>query len=91
MTGTRITITQRDGTSATIHVGPDTRFKARRGAAVGIADIKVGDRVVAVGNLRSDGSMDATAIQVGGKGRFKEHGPKPDKSPKPSAGAPEGG
>ncbi|MEX2183950.1 MAG: DUF5666 domain-containing protein [Chloroflexota bacterium] len=91
VTATRITISQRDGSSATIHVGADTRFKARRGLEVGIGDVKVGDRLVAVGNLRSDGSMDAAAIQVGGKGQFKERGPKPDKSPKPSAGATQGG
>jgi len=89
--GSRITITQRGGASAVIHVGPGTTFKARRGTAVGIADVKVGDRVVAVGNLRADGSMDATAIQVGGQGPFKERGPRPDKSPNPSAGATQGG
>lgn len=28
--------------------------------------------------------MDAAAVHVGGKGGFKERGPKPEKSPKPS-------
>ncbi|CAN5502158.1 hypothetical protein BH20CHL7_BH20CHL7_16690 [soil metagenome] len=95
VTTTRITVKQRDGSSATIHVGSATTFKARRGAADTIGDIKVGDRVVAVGSLRSDGSLDATEVHVGGKGGpFKERGergPKPDKSPKPSEAPTQGG
>jgi hypothetical protein len=88
VTSSRITVTQRDGSSATIHVGSDTTFKARRGAQVGLGDVKVGDVVIAVGTLRADGSLDATGVHVGGTGKIKERGergPKRSLEPTPAS------
>lgn len=86
VTTTAITIEQRDGSRMTVHVGAATTFHARRGANVGIGDVKVGDRIRAVGNLRADGSLDATAVQIRGKGGPQDRGSRRD-APKASPSA----
>ena len=68
-----ITVSQRDGTSQTVHVGSGTTFSVPGVTNATIADVKVGNLVVAAGSLRDDGSLDATTVTVfngqrGGRG-----------------------
>jgi hypothetical protein len=91
--GTTITVTQRDGTSATIHVDGNTTYKVQGVTNPTLSDIKVGAFVGAEGTLRTDGSLDASAVGSGFGGR-DGHGPKgndgdaddatPNASPAPS-------
>ena len=66
-TNSTITVKGRDGKPVTIHVGSGTTFRIFGKDPATLADIAVGDTVIASGTLRSDGSLDAT--QVGG-GKF---------------------
>jgi hypothetical protein len=93
-TATTITLTERDGTTVTVHVGSGTAFRVAGVEAATIADVKAGMRIVVEGAKRADGSIDATAIgagDLGGKGFGRGHdGPKdgsPDASPAPDASA----
>ena len=78
-TSSTITVKGRDDKSTTIHVDSKTTYKVFGKDAATLADIAVGDVVIASGSPRSDGSLDAT--QVGG-GTFKwgKHD-KPQASP----------
>jgi hypothetical protein len=69
-----ITITQRDGSSATIKVNAKTAYKVAGSTNPTLADIKVGDDVLAQGTLNSDGSLDATIVAAGNM-TFREGGP----------------
>jgi hypothetical protein len=93
--GSTITVTQRDGTTATIHVDGATTYNVN-GAAGALSDIKVGSFVAAEGTKRTDGSLDAAAVRGGtgdrpGKGPGRHGDPNapvaPDASPAPSSGA----
>jgi len=88
VTGDTITVTQKDGTTATIHVGGDTKYTVN-GAAGALTDVKVGSFVAAEGTQRSDGSLDAASVRTGDrgvKGPGDHHGPKdPNASPAPSS------
>jgi hypothetical protein len=57
-----ITVKQRDGTTATIKIGPDTKIVVRGDTTPTLAEIAVGMRVVGVGTLNADGSLNAQAI-----------------------------
>ena len=57
-----ITVKQRDGTTATIKVGPDTKLFVRGDTTPTLAEIAVGMRVVGVGTLNADGSLNAQAV-----------------------------
>ena len=97
--GNTITITQRGGTTATIHVDSSTTYRVS-GAAGSLSDLKVGAVIVAEGTQRSDGSLDAASVGAGldmggmrgpgfpdGDG---DHGPGdhgPAATPAPSSGA----
>jgi uncharacterized protein DUF5666 len=66
-TANSITIKQQDGSSLVVHLSAATTYRVR-GAATkpgGLADIKVGDRLVAVGTTRADKSLEATAVGAG--------------------------
>ena len=78
-----ITISRRDGTSLTIHVGSDTTIGVAGVGTAKIGDIKAGMVVVAEGVQRSDGSLDATAIRAGQPGKIRGA----DKGPKAAPGA----
>jgi hypothetical protein len=82
-TANTITVKQRDGSSVVIHVNADTRYLVRgtTGAKATIADIAIGNRLVATGVRRGDGSLDAIAV---GAGKAKPTSTKP----KPAAPAP---
>jgi hypothetical protein len=93
--GTTLTLTQKGGTTATIHVDGDTTYRVG-GAAGSLSDIKVGSVIVAEGSQRSDGSLDASIVRSGfdrpdgrGPGWNLDHdrGAAPDASPAPSSGA----
>lgn len=66
-----ITVDQRGGGSATIHVSATTTYDVDGNASAKLSDITVGSFVVAEGTQRSDGSLDASAVHAGthaGKG-----------------------
>lgn len=93
--GNTLTVTQRGGTTATIHVDSDTTYRVN-GAAGSLSDIKVGSVIVAEGTQRSDGSLDAALVRGGfrDRGDFRGPGSKgghdwpaaPNASPAPSSG-----
>lgn len=58
-----ITVKQRDGSTATIKVGADTKFAVRGAGSPGLADIAVGMKVFAVGTRNADGSLTASIVQ----------------------------
>lgn len=80
-TSSTITVKGRDGKTSLIHIGAKTTFKVRGKEAATLADIAVGDIVIAAGTLRADGSLDATQV---GAGTFKRG--KDDKPHAPEAG-----
>jgi hypothetical protein len=95
-TDSTITIEQRGGTSVTVHVNDSTRFKVEgvNGEAK-LSDVKAGMRIVAGGEQRSDGSLDAATV-LAGTGKlhpdrlwkgWKNGQGAPDASPGPSESA----
>ena len=60
-----ITVDQRGGGSATIHVGSGTTYRVDGNDGAKLSDVTVGSFVVAEGTLRSDGSLDATVVRAG--------------------------
>nr|MBA3235619.1 hypothetical protein [Chloroflexota bacterium] len=60
-----ITVMQRDGSTAVIHVGAGTTYKVLGSATPSLADIAVGDGVSAEGTLRANGSLDAASVHAG--------------------------
>ncbi len=83
-----ITVTRRDGTTVTVHVGSATTIRVPGVESPTIADVKVGMVIVVEGKQRADGSIDATAIGAGDRGKVRDHdgrkGVKPDASTSPS-------
>lgn len=69
-----LTITERDGTTGTITVDSSTTWMVAGFANPTIADVKVGDVVLAEGTLAPDGSLAATSVQAGTPGVW-EGGP----------------
>jgi hypothetical protein len=86
-TANTITVKQRDGTTVVIHVNADTRYLVRglNGAKATIANVEIGNRLVAAGVRRTDGSLDAVAVGAG-----KAKAPKTTKPAAPSPSAPNG-
>ncbi len=68
VSGSTITVTQRDGTSATIHVDSATTYQVEGVTTATLSDIKVGNFVMAQGTLRTDGSLDASTVASGFRG-----------------------
>jgi hypothetical protein len=66
--GNDITVTQRDGTTETIHVNGATTYQVRGVTTATLSDIKVGAIIVAEGTLRADGSLDAARVGSGFRG-----------------------
>jgi hypothetical protein len=60
-----ITIDQKGGASATIHVSSATTYDVNGNESAKLSDITVGSFVVAEGTQRSDGSLDASAVHAG--------------------------
>jgi hypothetical protein len=82
VSGNTITVTQGDGTSATIHVDSATAYQVEGVTTATLSDIKVGNFVVAQGTLRTDGSLDASLVASGFRGGpgmgGHGHGMRPD-------------
>ena len=77
--GSTITLTHKDGTTTTVHVDSSTTYRVRGngGAAATLADIAVGARAAAKGQLRADGSIDADRVEA------RKPKPKPTATPTP--------
>jgi hypothetical protein len=77
-----LTVKRLDGTTATIHVSSSTTYRAVGNRNASLADVNVGSYVLASGNARSDGSIDALQVLSGqpraveGRGRGLGLGPK---------------
>jgi hypothetical protein len=94
--GQTLTVTQPDGTTATIHVDGDTTYLVN-GVAGKLSDIAVGSFIAAEGTLRADGSLDADAVRIGFRGHDGGRGHgfpgghddqlAPNASPAPSSSA----
>ncbi|HEX2754565.1 MAG TPA: DUF5666 domain-containing protein [Candidatus Limnocylindrales bacterium] len=90
-----ITLSRRDGTTVTVHVGSDTTIRVAGVDGAKLSDVKAGMAVVVEGTQRADGSIDARAIGAGNPGKGRGHdmvpGPGSDASPAPDAsGSPVG-
>lgn len=68
ISGSTITVTGKDGTTATINVDGETTYEVNGTAGKALSDITVGSFVIAEGALRADGSLDADAVQSGLRG-----------------------
>jgi hypothetical protein len=64
-TASTITIAQRDGTSATVHVGSGTTYRAPGAASASLANVTVGAAIVVQATKRPDGSYDAVTVLTG--------------------------
>jgi hypothetical protein len=73
-TAGELTISKRDGSTATITVDSSTTWSVVGVTNPTIADVKVGDMVFAEGTLAADGSLTATNVVAGTKGTW-EGGP----------------
>lgn len=80
-TSDSLTLKLRDGSSIVVHVSADTKYRVRGNKAAGIADIAVGDVAAASGISRSDGSLDATAVQKARKRGDRDKSADPSKAP----------
>jgi len=60
-----ISITERDGTKATINVTDSTTYRVAGVNSATLSDVKTGDQVIAEGTLNSDGSIDAATVAAG--------------------------
>jgi hypothetical protein len=67
MSGSTITVEQRDGTSATVNVTGDTTYEVSGDSAT-LTDVEVGMFLVAEGTENSDGSLTATAVRAADPG-----------------------
>ncbi|HEX4896880.1 MAG TPA: DUF5666 domain-containing protein [Candidatus Limnocylindrales bacterium] len=67
ISGSTITVEQRDGTSATVNVTGDTTYQVS-GDDAALADVEVGMFLVAEGIENSDGSLTATAVRAADPG-----------------------
>ncbi len=65
VTADAITVTTRDGSSVVIHLSATTEIWTLGKAKGTAADIKVGDKVIAAGVARANGSIDAQKVGAG--------------------------
>ena len=86
VSGSTITVTQRDGSTATIKVTSSTTFDVAGNESAALSDVKVAMFLVAEGSKNSDGSLTATQVRaadpgsmpgLGGRGGHG-HGPWSD-------------
>jgi hypothetical protein len=77
-TAATITVTDPTGASRTINVAATTTYRIRGDDTPSLADIAVGDRIAAQGDLTATGALDATIVAEGhiaGDGRGDRGGP----------------
>ncbi len=89
VSGSTITVTQRDGTTVTITVTGSTTYQVNGNSAT-LADLKVGMFVVAEGTKNTDGSITARSVRAGdangrGHGGHGPDGDADDQSPNATA------
>ena len=72
--GSTITVTQRDGTTATIKVNGQTAYSVDGTDGKALTDVKVGMQLVAEGTKNSDGSLTASRVKAGTPGTFEGRG-----------------
>ncbi|HSW42836.1 MAG TPA: hypothetical protein VLM76_10035, partial [Patescibacteria group bacterium] len=63
-------VSTRDGSTVVVKVSPSTTYRVRGVDSPTLADVKVGDVVVATGTRNADGSLSATVIGSGAAGRL---------------------
>jgi Domain of unknown function (DUF5666) len=93
--GDSITLSQRDGSSVTVHVDSSTTFTVGGETGKSVADIDVGMIAAASGEENADGSLDATRVRAGtiwdgfgrGRGHLKHLAPDAAPSPAPDQGS----
>ena len=81
-TATTIVVTTTAGKTVTVDVSSATKYSVRGVSSATLANVAVGDRIVATGTLNADGSLTATAVQAapndqpgfGGMPGFGGHG-----------------
>ena len=81
VSGSTITVEQRDGTSATVSVTANTTYRVSGADDSALADVEVGMFLVAEGTENSDGSLTATAVRASDPGSMPGrhgHGPWAD-------------
>lgn len=79
VSGTTVTLIDRDGATVTVHVAASTRIRVRGVENATVDDLANGQVAVAIGERRPDGSIDATRIVAGTLREprpGKVHGPK---------------
>ncbi|HEX7613216.1 MAG TPA: hypothetical protein VF371_10635 [Candidatus Limnocylindrales bacterium] len=64
-TDTTIVVTTVGGTKVTVNVSATTTYSVRGVAVATLADVAVGDRIVAQGTTNADGSVNATIVATG--------------------------
>jgi hypothetical protein len=77
-TADSLAISRRDGSTVTVKVGAETRYRVRGIESATLADVAVGARIVATGRANPDGTFDASAIAA------KKPKVRPNASPAPS-------
>jgi hypothetical protein len=70
ISGSSITLSQRDGTTATVTVNDATTYEVNGTDGAALADIEVGMLLVAQGTENSDGSLAATEVRAADPGSF---------------------
>ena len=81
VTGDTVTLSRRDGTVVTVHVGAGTTIRVAGTDSAKLSDVKPGMGVVVEGTQRADGSLDARAIGAGLPGKGFERGTRPGPAP----------
>jgi hypothetical protein len=95
ISGSTMTVTQPDGSSATINVGSSTTYDVAGNTSATLSDIKTGMVVMASGTRSADGSLTATTVRAFDPASMPAHGDRgfghgmpgmdPDASLAPSA------
>ncbi len=65
-----LTLTTRDGSTTVVKVTSSTTFQVQGIDKATLADVKVGDVVMAAGSRNSDGSLSATVVRAQAAGQF---------------------
>ena len=93
--GDSITLSQRDGSSVTVHVNGSTQFTVSGETGKSVSDIEVGMIAAASGEENGDGSLDAARVRAGtiwdgigrGRGQMKHLAPEAAPSAAPDQGS----
>ena len=93
--GDSITLSQRDGSSVTVHIDGSTRFTVSGETGKSVSDIEVGMIAAASGEENGDGSLDAARVRAGtiwdgigrGRGHMKHLAPDTAPSAAPDQGS----